>query len=115
MGFGQVAFKHLLDGVRLVSRQKELRDLLETPASGCPSKDPNQIEPLLIPFSGRRVVVQEQVLNRGYSFVVPRDKDHPGHSLSSRNKLLLFALRKIEPKLLASDEFRQRLYSMLGT
>ena len=42
------------------------------------------------------------------------DKDHAVHSHSSRNKLLLLALRKIEPKLLASDEFRQRLYSMLG-
>ena len=60
------------------------------------------------------MVTQEQVLNRGYSFVLPGDKDHAVHSHSSRNKLLLLALRKIEPKLLASDEFRQRLYSMLG-
>ena len=60
------------------------------------------------------MVAQEQVLNRGYSFVLPGDKDHAVHSHSSRNKLLLFALRKIEPKLLASNEFRQRLDSMLG-
>jgi len=114
VGFGQVAFKHLLDGVRLVSRQKELRDLLEAPACRRPSEDPDQIEPLFIPFSRSSLVAQEQVLNRGYSFVVPRDKDHPGHSLSSRNKLLLFAFQKIEPKLLASVEFRQRFYRMLG-
>jgi hypothetical protein len=46
--------------------------------------------------------------------MMPRDKDRAGHSHSSGNKLLLLALRKIEAKLLASDEFRQRLYSILG-
>ena len=60
------------------------------------------------------MVAQEQVLNRGYSFVLPGDKDHAVHSHSSRNKLLLLALRKIEPKLLASDEFRQRLLQYVG-
>jgi hypothetical protein len=109
-----VTFKHLLDGVPLVSRQQELRNLLEAPACRRPSEDPDKIEPIFIPFSGRRVVAQEQVLNRGYGLVMPRDEDHPVHSDNSSDKLLLFTLRKIEPKLLASNEFRQRLDSMLG-
>jgi len=57
---------------------------------------------------------QEQVLNRGYGFVMPGDEGHPVHSDSSSDKLLLFALSKIEPKPLLSDQFRQRFYSMLG-
>ena len=87
-----VAFKNLCYGVRLIAREKKLRDLLEAPAFRCLRKDPDQIKPLFIPFPGWRVVVQEQVLNRRYSFVVPGDEDHAVHSHSSRNKRLLFAL-----------------------
>jgi hypothetical protein len=87
-----VAFKNLCYRVRLVAREKELQDLLEAPACRCPSKDPDQIKPLFIPFPGWRVIAQEQVLDRGYSFVVLGDEDHAVHSQSSRNKRLLFAL-----------------------
>jgi CheY-like chemotaxis protein len=37
---GEVTFKDLFEGVRLVFSEKELRDLLEAPACRCPSEDP---------------------------------------------------------------------------
>ena len=53
---------------------------------------PNEIEPLLIPIPGWRLVAQEQVLNRRYSFVMPGDEGHAVRGHSSRNKLLFVAL-----------------------
>ena len=65
-------------------------------------------------FRGGAWSPRSKSLIAGIASCCQENKDHSVHSHSSRNKLLLLALRKIEPKLLASDEFRQRLYSMLG-
>jgi hypothetical protein len=54
------------------------------------------------------VVTEERVFDRRYCLMVPRDEDHTVCSNRSRDKLLLLALRKVEPEFFSPDDLRKR-------